>query len=277
MAVVENGGMETVNHDCLAGLLNRENLSLPIHVYSEIDSTNTQAMRLLQSGNKAPFAVLAERQTKGRGRMGREWFSADSGNLYLSFGFEPDFESERIQCFTLWLGLAICAVLNDPLQFPVALKWPNDIVYNGKKLAGMLTETRVSGAKVNSAIFGLGLNVNSSQDFWPVALQNTACSLCEISGKAEDINLIAATVIQAVLNAFQAFLARDWEAEFKLYWQRYDAMRDHTVTISLHDENFTGRACGVDAHGALLVQLPNNEIRSFQSGEASLHAAYYDK
>ena len=277
MAAIEKGSMQAVNQDRLTGLLNCANLSLPIHVYSEIDSTNTQAMRLLQGGSEAPFAVLAERQTKGRGRMGREWFSADSGNLYLSFGLEPDLESERIQCFTLWLGLAICAALNDPLQFPVALKWPNDIVYRGKKLAGMLTETRVSGTKVASAIFGLGLNVNGSRALWPAALQNSACSLCDLSGKSEDINVIAATVIQAVLNACQAFFAGGWEAEFKRNWQRYDAMREHTVSICLHNENVTGRACGVDAQGALLVELSNNELRAFPSGEATLHASYYEK
>ena len=142
-----------------------------VYTHDQIDSTNNEVERLLANGQNAPFAVLANQQDKGRGRMGRIWHSPKGGNIYLSMGFRPNVQAIRIRNFTLWQGLNICNFLRNYLgNDKIKIKWPNDIFFEGKKLAGMLSEASIDCERIKTLIFGIGLNVNVSSRHYPKGL-----------------------------------------------------------------------------------------------------------
>lgn len=120
----------------------------------EIDSTNDEAARQLAAGRLVPFVVMARRQTRGRGRFGRTWHSDSKANLYASFAFRPRVAPDRMQTFTLWMGLNICELLARFIGIPPGIKWPNDILFDGRKAGGMLTEARVDADQIRDLILG---------------------------------------------------------------------------------------------------------------------------
>ena len=104
-----------------------------IVLLDEVDSTNDEAARQLAAGRTAPFVVLARRQTRGRGRLGRSWHSEDNGNLYASFAFRPRIPPGRMAIFTLWMGVNACELIANFAPLAPGIKWPNDILFAGRK------------------------------------------------------------------------------------------------------------------------------------------------
>ncbi|MEY4940966.1 MAG: hypothetical protein RIQ93_2701 [Verrucomicrobiota bacterium] len=235
----------------------------------EVDSTNDEAARQLASGRATPFAVLASRQTQGRGRFGRTWHSEANGNLYISFAFRPHLSPERMPTFTLWMGVNLCEFLANFAQVSPGLKWPNDILFNGRKAGGMLTEARVDSDQIRDLVFGLGLNVNSPAALWPVALSSRAISLSEVTGAPLDTNRLAAALIGRVLLAYQTFVEGEHVKTFADLWQRYDVLRGKVVTLSEGGRRHEGVVMGVDDEGTLLLRS-EGRTRRFRAGEVTL-------
>ncbi len=242
----------------------------------EIDSTNLEAERRLAAGNHAPFVIFAARQTAGRGRLGRAWHSAESGGLYLSFAFQPKLPPARMPKFTLWMALRLCDMLNQNWRLPVRVKWPNDLVHEGRKLAGLLTEARIDADLMRDLICGLGLNVNGEPAKWSAArggavAAKVAGTLQQVNGgQALPLNAVAADVVLAGARAFAEFVSGKFEKDFDALWEKYDALHGREISVALHDGTLKGRAMGVDATGALKITLPDGSRRTVQSGDVSL-------
>jgi BirA family transcriptional regulator, biotin operon repressor / biotin---[acetyl-CoA-carboxylase] ligase len=239
-------------------------------VLDEIDSTNDEAARQLAAGRAVPFAVLARRQTRGRGRFGRTWHSESPTNLYASFAFRPRVQPERMQTFTLWMGLNICELLTNFAAVTPAIKWPNDILFQGRKAGGMLTEARVDADQIRDLIFGLGLNVNSPAESWPGDLARRAISLAEITGQPLDLNRLAAALIGRVLLAYQNFADGDHTKTFADLWNRYDVLRGKPVTLLEGGRRHHGVVNGVDDEGALLLRDERGKVHRFRAGEVTM-------
>jgi BirA family biotin operon repressor/biotin-[acetyl-CoA-carboxylase] ligase len=174
---------------------------------TEVDSTNTEAERQLAAGAQTPFAVLARRQTSGRGRLGRNWHSVDEGSLYMSMGFRPQLPPAQMQMITLWMGVQICRYINDRLGLPAQVKWPNDIVSGTHKLCGILAEARVDADHTRDLVFGIGINVNSQCDKWPQETASVATSLALLGGHPLKINLVASEMIEVVSRAYDRYVS----------------------------------------------------------------------
>src|SRR5438128_837305 len=127
--------------------------------------------------------------------------SALAAKLGIRFAFRPRVEPERMQTFTLWMGVNVCELLTNFAQVAPGLKWPNDILFGGRKAGGMLTEARVDADQIRDLVFGLGLNVNSPADAWPGELARRAISLAQVTGAPLDLNRLAAALIGRVLLA----------------------------------------------------------------------------
>jgi BirA family biotin operon repressor/biotin-[acetyl-CoA-carboxylase] ligase len=239
-------------------------------VLDTIDSTNDEAARQLAAGRPTPFAVLARRQTKGRGRFGRTWHSESTGNLYASFAFRPRVEPERMQTFTLWMGVNVCELLENFARVVPGIKWPNDILFRGRKAGGMLTEARVDADHIRDLVFGLGLNVNSPADQWPGELARSAISLAELTGAELDLNRLAAALIGRVLLAYQNFTDADHLKTFADLWNRYDVLRGQPVTLLEAGRRHPGIAGGVDDEGALMLRDGQGHMRRFRAGEVTI-------
>lgn len=243
---------------------------VPIHFHETIDSTNREAERLLASGASAPFVVLARQQTEGRGRLGRSWFSGDSGNLYLSFVFQPRLPPRRMQTFTLWMGAILCDFLNGLRNAPVRVKWPNDLLLHGGKIGGMLTEARIDHDRIRDLVFGLGLNVNGDTASYPPELVRTATSLAAETGEKLELNSFAADLLQAILDAYRDFTEGVPERRFRQLWSRYDTLVGRTITVRQGNETLSGIAEGIDDEGRLILRTADGTRRPVSAGDVTL-------
>jgi len=247
-------------------------------ILNEVDSTNDEAARQLAAGRAAPFAIFARRQSRGRGRLGRSWHSQDSGNLYSSFVFRPAvaherMQTERMQTFTLWMGVTICELVSKFVPVKPGIKWPNDIVFDGRKAGGMLTEARVDADQIRDLVFGLGLNVNSPTTDWPPELAKRAVSLCELAGEPIDLNRLTAALIGRVLLAYERFTEGEHVDSFAELWNKYDVLRGKEVSLSEGGRKRRGKVLGVDDVGSLLLRDERGRTRGFRAGEVTIEKA----
>jgi len=237
---------------------------------ADVDSTNDEAERQLAAGRRVPFAVLARRQTLGRGRFGRIWHSADNGNLYASFAFRPRLEPGRMQTFTLWMGANLCELVANFCRVPPGIVWPNDLYFGDRKFGGMLTEARVDADQIRDLVFGLGLNVNCPSGALPPEIADRATTLAARVGRPLDLNRLTAAIVGRVLSAYEQFVEDGHRDTFADLWNRYDLLRGRTVTLVQGGRRVTGVAGGVDDEGSLLIRGENGRPQRFRAGEVTL-------
>ena len=239
-------------------------------VLDEVDSTNDEAARQLAAGRVTPFAVVARRQTEGRGRLGRAWHSEANGNLYVSVAFRPRVAPERMGAFTLWMGLNLCELLANFAKVTPGLKWPNDLLLDGRKVGGILTEARVDADQIRDLVFGLGLNINSVAEAWPGSLGRTAVSLAEVSGAPLDFNRLVAALLGRVLLSYENFADGAYTKTFADLWHRFDVLRGKRITLLEGGRRHTGTVAGLDDEGALLLRDAPGRTARFHAGEVTI-------
>jgi BirA family biotin operon repressor/biotin-[acetyl-CoA-carboxylase] ligase len=246
-------------------------VSPKVEFLAEVDSTNSEAERRLAVGQEAPFAVLARSQKAGRGRLGRKWHSAPSGNLYLSLAFRPFIPPERLRPFTLWMGLALCAHVEKSLGLRLGLKWPNDLQSpDGRKVAGMLTEARLDADSVRELVFGVGLNLTGAPKDFPADLRATAGSLEAALGAPLDLNREAAGVIAALFRAWEQFEEGAWSRSFRKLWTHHDVLAGKSVRVGLRGDPVAGVVDGIDDEGSLILRTGGGRRAIVSSGEVTL-------
>lgn len=241
-----------------------------LFLLDEVDSTNDEAARRLAAGQLTPFAILARRQTKGRGRLGRTWHSDTPGNLYASFAFHPEVAPHRMQTFTLWMGVNVCELIAKFFRTSPAIKWPNDLLFDGRKAGGMLTEARMDADHIRDLVFGLGLNLSPPPDGWPPELAPLAVSLAEHTGLEIDLNRFAAALVGRVFQACEHFLDGRYTDTFADLWHRYDLLRGRPVTLLQGSRRLSGTAAGIDDEGSLILKIPGAKTERFRAGEVTL-------
>lgn len=230
---------------------------------------------MLASGKfREDFALVANTQSAGRGRIpGRRWESLP-GNIFLSCGFLPNgIPPARLANLTLWFGVSVASMLREKFAVPVLVKWPNDIWCNGRKMAGMLTEAHVASGGVRSIVFGIGLNVNLDTEALPQTSELRATSLKAELGEALDVNRVCAELLLALERAYADFLAGTHAEKLALHWKDLDCLYGQRIVAVYGNERIEGRACGIDAGGNLLIRTDAGELRAFSAGDISLGSA----
>ncbi len=240
-----------------------------VHVLDEVDSTNDEAVRRLSAGEATPFVILARRQTKGRGRFGRVWHS-EAGNLYSSFAFRPEVEPARMQTFTLWMGVNICELIAKFCRTSPGIKWPNDILFDGRKAGGILTEARMDADRIRDLVFGLGLNLTPPEGGWPAEIADRAISIGEHTKQPIDANRFAAALTGRVFSAYQKFIDGDYTKTFADLWHSYDLLSGRTITLVQGSRKITGTAKGIDDEGSLLLKPASGPTERFRAGEVTI-------
>lgn len=244
-----------------------------LHFFPEIDSTNAEAERRLAAAEATPMAILASRQTKGRGRLGRDWHSPEDGNIYLSLVFRPHLPPARLQSFTLWMGLRLCACLHRVLGVEPMVKWPNDLFVGRRKFGGILTEARINSDLTRDLTFGIGLNINSELAGWPEAVRSTATSLREAVGQPLQVNQLAAETVVAAHEAYEAYVQRDVGEELAVLWRHYDLLAGKEVQAQGEHGPLVGVAEGIDTAGALQLRRADGRVIAVRAGEVTLGSA----
>jgi len=234
----------------------------PITVAASTASTNDDARAAAARGAPDGAAFLAETQSAGRGRGGHTWHSPPAENLYLSIVARPRVPAASIAPFTLAVGVAVADVLAARLgeRAIVSVKWPNDVLASGRKLAGVLVEGQLRGADVASLIVGLGVNVHAIA--FPPELAARATSLALLGVADRDRSELAAALILAIGAAVRRFETQRLQG-FLAAITRRDALLGQLVEIA----SVRGTAAGIDAEGRLLVRGEGGEITAIVSGE----------
>lgn len=260
----------TLHPTLIESLLKVRPRGFSLLVLDEVDSTNDEAARQFAARRPAPFAILARRQTRGRGRFGRVWHSASPTNLYASFAFRPRVTPRQMQTFTLWMGVNVCELLANFTGASPGIKWPNDLVHQGRKVGGMLTEARIDADHTRDLVFGLGLNVNTPDSAWPREIAPRATTLAREAGRQLDLNQLAASIVGRVLAAYDRFLARAPLDEVADLWSHHDMLAGRRITVVQGSATHTGIARGIDNEGALLLRTEAGRTLRFRAGEVTL-------
>ncbi len=239
--------------------------SWPTFVFDSIDSTNAEALRAVDRGEAAPFLVLAERQSAGRGRRGRTWVSPFAENLYYSLVLRIEGGMRQLEGLSLVVGLAVMQALRELGIAKAGLKWPNDVLVEQRKIAGILLELVGDPADVCHVVLGIGINVNM-QSTDAVDQQWTSMQL--EAGKAIDRNQLVALLDQRL----QEYLALHREQGFgpiQAQWEANHLWQGRAVSLIAGVNQVDGVVLGIDHQGALRLQVDGVE-KSFSGGELSL-------
>lgn len=247
--------------------LNSGQVDWPVFVESSLDSTNAEIFRRLDAGVRAPFVLLAERQTAGRGRRGRAWSSPFAENLYCSVVVRVDGGMSQVEALSLTVGLAVARALQACGLSAAGLKWPNDVLVDGHKISGILLELAGDPADVCHVVVGVGINVNMLVDASAV-IDQPWTSVRQCLGKAMDRNQLAGELLRQ-LRAYFATHWRDGFAGLRDEWEALHVWRGKPVALTAGQGGTLGVVLGVDQRGAIRLQVDGCE-RSFSGGELSL-------
>jgi BirA family biotin operon repressor/biotin-[acetyl-CoA-carboxylase] ligase len=237
----------------------------PILVFDSIDSTNAEALRAIERGQAAPFLVLAERQTAGRGRRGRKWASPFAENIYYSLVLRIDGGMRQLEGLSLVVGLAVMQALRELGISGVGLKWPNDVLVGQKKIAGILLELVGDPADVCHVVLGVGINVNM-QITDEVDQQWTSMRL--ESGKVFDRNHLVGE-LGAMLQAYLCRHQVDGFSPIQAEWEQNHLWQGRAVSLIAGVNHIEGEVLGIDSQGALRLKVGGVE-KVFSGGELSL-------
>ena len=237
----------------------------PVHIFDTIDSTNAEALRLIERGVAAPFMVLAERQVAGRGRRGRKWVSPFAESLYHSLVLRIDGGMRQIEGLSLVVGLAVMHALRDMGIAEAGLKWPNDVLVGEKKIAGILLELVGDPADVCHVVLGVGINVNM-QSTDEVDQQWT--SMCLEAGRNFDRNELVARLGAKLQHYLELHRASGFAA-IQSEWEQHHLWQGRAVSLIAGVNKIDGIVLGIDHQGALRLKVEGVE-KNFSGGELSL-------
>ncbi len=247
-----------------------------VEYHDILDSTNTRAKQLAEQGEPEGTLVVAEQQLAGKGRRGRRWSSRPGEGIWMTLLLRPGLKPAQASGITLVAALAVVGGIRRVCPAEPLIKWPNDIVLQGKKLCGILTEMSSEMDFIHYAVVGIGINVNHT-DF-PEELEGKATSLRIETGKEIGRQELIIAVITEFQRYYQRYLERGDLSGLLEEYNRYLANREQPVTVyygMTEDENVTrqGIAKGIDAAGALLVEI-DGVCERIVSGEVSVRGIY---
>lgn len=237
----------------------------PVSIHHSLDSTNAEALRAIERGAMAPFVVMAERQTAGRGRRGRKWVSPFAENIYYSLVLRMDGGMRQLEGLSLVVGLAVLNALKSVGVSEAGLKWPNDVLVGNKKIAGILLELVGDPADVCHVVLGIGINVNMKV---ASEVDQAWTSLFLESGVAINRNILVSRLNESLLvylRRHESLGFSDLQSEWELnhLWQGCEV----SLIAGVHQVN--GTVMGIDQQGALRMSVGGEE-KVFSGGELSL-------
>lgn len=242
-----------------------------IHWFDSIDSTNTRAKELAFSGAPHGTVLIADHQTAGRGRMGRSFQSPVGVGIYMSVILRYACSPLELMHLTCATAVAACDAVERAMGLRPGIKWTNDLVYEKRKLAGILTEM-LTFPNETVAIVGIGINCCQRQTDFDESIRSFAGSLAMITGQEVDRAKVTASLVEAIFKMDKTMLTGK-EAMMQAYQQNCVTV-GKDISVVRSDEVRHGHALGVDSDGALLVRFPDGHMEAIQSGEVSIRGMY---
>lgn len=255
-----------IGYQLKSKLIGRQILS-----YRSVGSTNDMAARMAEGGSAEGLLITSEEQTRGRGRLGRHWHSPPGNGIYLSILLRPSFQPEMAPGISIMTGLALADALAKYFGDRVQIKWPNDLLISGKKVAGILTELSADKGRINYLVVGVGINVNQRASDFPEDIRSTATSIRRALRKTGRFTDRIKLLQQFLLN---------FEKEYRKYsnhqlgkslsrLSKYSSLTGKKVEIISGRQRLHGKAKGIDGSGALLLESDGKTI-AVNSGEVTI-------
>jgi BirA family biotin operon repressor/biotin-[acetyl-CoA-carboxylase] ligase len=251
--------------------LKTEFMGRHIHFEEVLSSTQKIAHTLAGDGAEEGTIVVADQQTSGRGRLARAWYSPKQTGIWMSMILRPKIPINKTPQLTLLTAVALIQAIEEVTGLTPEIKWPNDILINGKKIVGILTELQAEADRVHSVIIGVGMNVNHTLDQFPEELQAIATSIAAETGEQAD----RAQVIQAIMMNFEklytSYLVHGFKP-VKLLWESYAISLNKNLIARTLQGTIRGRAIGIDDEGVLLLETNEGNIEKIYSADIEIQS-----
>lgn len=258
--------MQHLDKEQIISKLHTQNID--VHIVKEISSTNDFFSNSLMH---SPSVCVAEKQSEGRGRIDRAWYSPVETNIYMSLLYK--FNIADLSTISLITGLAVRDAIEKYLGLPgIKVKWPNDILYEEKKLGGILIESKIFG-KSAYVIAGIGVNVNLIESS---KISKPWTSLQKITNTIHDRNEVISAMINNLLLYYKKF-EKEGFSSFIQEWNDYDILLNQVVRITEDSKIFEGTSLGINSEGNLVLKFDDGESKCFNYGETSILSINFPK
>lgn len=268
-------------------ILVRGDFGKEIIFHESIDSTNTLAMELAEKGVPHGTVIIADRQFKGKGRLGRTWFSPPKGNIYMSVIVRPEIEPKDATLLTIMSAISCARAVRNLTGIEVKIKWPNDLMVSERKLGGILTEMKSDQDRIVFAVIGIGINVNASIDAFPSDVRAVAASVIEELRRKETTPLcpplarggwggekISRTlIIAAILNELERWfkvLIKGGRIQLIHEWKKLSSTLGRKVKVVSGRDAISGIAEDIDDEGMLILRLPSGGLKKISAGDVTM-------
>jgi len=257
--------------DLMARLGKRKVIGRDIRVFQETTSTNDVIEKLARDGVKEGVVVFAESQTRGRGRLGRKWLSPARKGLWFSVLLRPGLVPQETTQLTVASATALRRAIENHTHLKPAIKWPNDILVGGRKVAGILTELKAELDRINYVVLGIGVDVNQAPGDFPPELRRTATSLAAELDKALSRAELAVVILRE-LDEEYARLTVGGFGSIADEWEAHCSTLGREVVIRTGERQIRGRAESLGEEGALLVRTEHGHLERVLGGDVALEA-----
>lgn len=254
-----------LTRESILALLETRALGRTLHLHAQLDSTNDEAHRLAEAGAAHGTLVIAEAQTRGRGRRGRSWTTPPGTALAMSLVLRPALAAARAPELSFAAALAVCESARALGAAGAQVKWPNDVQCDGRKLSGILAELRTSGPRLSHLVLGIGLNVNVALEELPLELRPLASSLRIESGAPVSRARACATLL-AALEGWLELHARDGFSPLRARWRELSCTLGRRVRVE-GERPLSGLAVDLAEDGALLLRSADGALHRVSAGD----------
>jgi BirA family biotin operon repressor/biotin-[acetyl-CoA-carboxylase] ligase len=258
--------------DAIGVRLRTQAIGRSLRVLAQVGSTNDIALAARAEGAPEGLAVLADRQTAGRGRLGRTWQSAPGVGIYTSVLLRPQAPAARAPLLTLAVGIAAAETVQEITGLLPRLKWPNDIQLDGRKVGGILVEGTTLEGRLSEAVVGIGINVNQEAADFPAELGDSATSLRMVLGGPVGRADLVAGLYNTLEHWYRVFRDGEWHTILDR-GRAWSAVLGQPVEVRSATECWLGLAWDLDQDGALIVRDARGALRRVVGGDVSIRAA----
>jgi|LGVE01.1.fsa_nt_gb BirA family biotin operon repressor/biotin-[acetyl-CoA-carboxylase] ligase len=248
--------------------LSENNKKIPIEAFKTIDSTNQLAKKMAMNGAEHGTVIVSEEQTKGRGRMGRDFFSPGNSGIYMSIIIKPNVYAYEAVSLTTATSVGVCRGIKKVTNKDVKIKWVNDIYYQNKKIAGILTEavTDFETGFLECAIIGIGINFRVPENNFPEEIKAVAGALFNKKPDTLTRNQLVGEIINEVLAVTENLNNRDYIEEYKAH----SMVLGHEIKVFKNNQSFVSKAVDIDLNGGLIIEDQSGKRETLNSGEISI-------
>ncbi|MBZ4652757.1 MAG: birA [Peptococcaceae bacterium] len=246
-----------------------EILGRELYVFEQVNSTNDLAKKKAAEGASHGTVVVADQQLSGRGRLGRPWASPPGTGLWFSVVLRPPLKPFLAPQLIFVSAVAVCRAIRDYTGLPVTIKWPNDILFSGKKVCGILTELSAEIDIINYVVVGIGINVNQEMADFPPELQEKAISLAVAGNTTYNRVGLLKAILKELEKEYEIYLTEGFPAVLK-HWRSLTSTLGQEVMVSSTEESFSGIAEDINEEGCLVVRTKEGKLRSVMVGDVSL-------